>query len=147
MLPTRLIAALALVTAFLAGGLAATSPAEASLAATSRSGAAPAPKAPPGSNGKPHRHFIYAKIVRLPGGLLSFRAQVEDYPLGPIDLMKKNCKTCRWHVNRHATTTLFGRIFLPVGAPLQGRWYWRYRTPETAKYAVTFSSTWYTYTP
>lgn len=100
---------------------------------------------PASGTSKPHRHFIYAKIVKLPGGLLSFRAQVEDYPFGSIALMKKNCATCTWYRDRLRKTGAFGRIFLPVGAPLVGRWYWRYRTPETPRYAVTYSSTWYTF--
>lgn len=95
--------------------------------------------------GKPHRHFNYAKIVELPSGLLSFRAQVAHYPLSYIALMKKDCQACSWHREELRRTTLFGRIFLPVPTPPSGRWYWRYRTPETADYAVTYSATWYTY--
>lgn len=94
---------------------------------------------------KPHRHFVYAKIVTLPAGTLSFRAQVANYPTGYIALMKKNCLTCAWYRDRLRKTTPFGRIFLPVTAPLTGRWYWRYRTPETPNFAVTYSSTWYTF--
>lgn len=94
---------------------------------------------------KPHRQFVYAKIVRLPSGTLSFRAQVQNYPNGYIALMKKNCLTCDWYRDRLRRTTAYGRIFLPVGAPPSGRWYWRYRTPETPTHALTYSSTWYTF--
>lgn len=125
MRPARLLALLLLTMALLAPGV----------AANALNGAA----------AKPHRHFVYAKIITLPSGTLSFRARVADYPLGYIALMKKDCSTCAWHRDRLRRTTLFGRIFLPVPAPPSGRWYWRYRTPETPKYAVTYSSTWYTY--
>jgi hypothetical protein len=101
--------------------------------------------APADAAGKPHRHFAYAKIVKLHDGSLSFRARVEHYPDGFIALMKKNCKSCTWHRVALRHTTKFGRIFMKVGSPAHGRWYWRYRTPESKTYAVTFSSTWYTY--
>lgn len=97
------------------------------------------------AEGKPSRHFVYAKIVKLPDGTLSFRAQVQNYPNGYIALMKKNCRTCTWYRDRLRRTGDYGRIMLPVGAPPSGRWYWRYRTPETPTFALTYSSTWYTY--
>lgn len=95
--------------------------------------------------GKPHHHFNYARIVKLRDGSLSFRAQVANYPNGFIALMKKTCLSCTWHRIAIRRTSEFGRIFMPVQAPAQGRWYWRYRTPETAHFAVTYSATWYTY--
>ncbi len=95
--------------------------------------------------GLPHRHFTYAKIVKLPNGDLSFRAQVANYPNGYIALMKKNCKSCTWFKVATRKTTKFGRIFMPVQAPPSGRWYWRYRTPATKHFALTYSSTWYTF--
>ncbi|MEJ7628303.1 MAG: hypothetical protein WKF54_01790 [Nocardioidaceae bacterium] len=98
-----------------------------------------------GAAAKPHRHFNYSKIVKLQDGSLSFRAQVANYPNGFIALMKKTCLSCTWQRIAIRRTTEFGRIFMPVQAPAQGRWYWRYRTPETAKFAVTYSATWYTY--
>ncbi len=94
---------------------------------------------------KPHRDFLYAKIVKLQDGSLSFRARIADYPNGFVGLMKKTCRTCTWNRVAVRRTTDFGRIFMAVTAPAQGRWYWRYRTPETARFAVTYSSTWYTF--
>jgi hypothetical protein len=103
------------------------------------------PTSAAGAVDRPHRVFTYAKIVKLPGGTLSFRAQVKDYPLGPIALMKKKCAACAWSRVAVRRTTQFGRVFSNVPAPAQGRWYWRYRTPATPTFALTYSSTWYTY--
>jgi hypothetical protein len=94
---------------------------------------------------KPHRVFTYAKIIKLDDGTLSFRAQIEDYPGGVVALMKKTCKTCDWSRAAVRRTTEFGRVFSAVPAPAEGRWYWRYRTPQTPEFAVTYSSTWYTF--
>ena len=97
------------------------------------------------SAAKPHRVFTSAKIVKLPNGSLSFRAHIAHYPNGFVGLMKKTCATCTWNRVALRRTTAFGRIMMPVGAPPQGRWYWRYRTPESPAFAVTYSSTWYTF--
>jgi len=121
----RLLAALVCAVALLVPGAAGASPVQ---------GAA-----------KPHRDFRYAKIVKLQDGSLSFRARIADYPNGFVGLMKKTCGTCTWNRVAVRRTTEFGRIFMAVTAPAQGRWYWRYRTPETARFAVTYSSTWYTF--
>ncbi len=94
---------------------------------------------------KPHRVFTFAKIVKLHDGSLSFRAHVAKYPNGFVALMKKTCATCTWNRVALRRTSASGRIVLPVSAPLQGRWYWRYRTPETPTFAITYSPTWYTY--
>ena len=97
------------------------------------------------ATGKPHREFVYAKIIKLEDGSLSFRARVADYPDGYVALMKKTCRTCTWSRVAIRRTTDFGRVFMPVPAPSQGRWYWRYRTPQTADFAVSYSATWYTF--
>ena len=94
---------------------------------------------------KPHRVFTFAKIVKLRNGSLSFRAHVAHYPNGFVGLMKKDCGSCTWHRVALRRTSASGRIVMPVTAPAQGRWYWRYRTPETPTFAVTYSSTWYTF--
>ena len=59
--------------------------------------------------------------------------------------MKKNCATCVWHRVALRRTSDTGGIALPVTAPAQGRWYWRYRTPETPTFAISYSATWYTF--
>jgi hypothetical protein len=94
---------------------------------------------------KPHRVFTYAKIVKLPNGSLSFRAHIANYPAGFVGLMKKTCATCTWSRVALRRTTASGRIVMPVSAPTEGRWYWRYRTPESPSFAISYSSTWYTY--
>ncbi len=94
---------------------------------------------------KPHRTFTYAKIVKLPNGSLRFRARVANYPNSFIGLMKKTCLTCTWTRVALRRTDAGGHVDLPVQAPPSGRWYWRYRTPETPKFALSYSSTWYTY--
>jgi hypothetical protein len=94
---------------------------------------------------KPHRVFTYAKIVKLDDGTLSFRAQIQDYPNGVVALMKKTCKTCTWTRAAVRRTSEFGRVFSAVPAPAEGRWYWRYRTPQTTEFALTYSATWYTF--
>jgi hypothetical protein len=95
--------------------------------------------------GKPHRNFTFAKIVKLRDGSLEFRAHIAKYPGGFVALMKKTCATCTWNRVALRRTTETGGIALPVSSPAEGRWYWRYRTPETAKFAETYSATWYTY--
>lgn len=97
------------------------------------------------ADGKPYRVFTFAKIVKLPSGALSFRAHIQKYPNGFVALMKKNCATCIWTRVALRRTTASGRIVMPVSAPVQGRWYWRYRTPETPTFAISYSSTWYTF--
>lgn len=94
---------------------------------------------------KPKRHFVYAKIIKLPSGDLSFRAQIAKYPNGSVSLMRKDCVTCTWHRTALKKTTAYGRVFTPVGTPPTGRWYFRYLTPATPKFALTHSATWYTY--
>jgi hypothetical protein len=95
--------------------------------------------------GKPHRVFTFAKIVKLHNGSLSFRAHIAKYPDGVVALMKKTCPSCAWSRAAVRRTTASGRIVMPVPAPAQGRWYWRYRTPKTPTFAVTYSATWFTY--
>jgi hypothetical protein len=95
--------------------------------------------------GKPHRDFTYTKIVKLRDGSLEFRAHIARYPNGFVGLMKKTCATCTWNRVALRRTTDTGGIRMPVSAPVDGRWYWRYRTPETPNFAVTYSATWYTY--
>jgi hypothetical protein len=95
---------------------------------------------------KPFRTFAYTHIVRTGDKGLSFQARVEHYPTSTIDLMKKTCKTCTWTQVTTATTSSNGKVALPIQAPVQGRWYWRYRTPASGAYAATYSATWYTFT-
>jgi hypothetical protein len=115
------------------------------LLATALPGPAVLSGSPAWGAGKPHRVFTYAKIVKLDDGTLSFRAQIQDYPDGVVALMRKTCRTCPWARSAVRRTTEFGRVFSTVPAPAEGRWYWRYRTPATPDFAVTFSSTWYTF--
>lgn len=94
---------------------------------------------------KPLHVFDYARIVRVGQGGLSFRARVDSYPNQTIDLMKKLCKTCAWSQVQVHTTDGEGRVASVITAPATGRWYWRYRTPASPGFAVSYSSTWFTF--
>lgn len=94
---------------------------------------------------KPHRD-ITAKILNPTPQTLQIRARVPHYPMRHTFLQKKVCKTCHWKIVDRKITTKYGRVFYGVGAPATGRWYFRVGTPETMRYATSFSPTFYTYT-
>ncbi len=89
---------------------------------------------------------ITAKIVNVTPQRLQIRAHVPHYPTRWTFLQKKLCGTCHWKIVARKQTTKYGRVFYPVGAPATGRWYFRVGTPETKRYATSYSPTFYTYT-
>jgi hypothetical protein len=93
---------------------------------------------------KAHRQ-ITAKIVKVSRETLQIRAHVTNYPHRHTFLDKKRCATCTWHIVSRKNTSKYGRVFYPVGAPATGRWYFRMGTPETARFATSYSPKFYTY--
>jgi hypothetical protein len=92
---------------------------------------------------KPHR-TITAKIVKVSRLTLQIRAHVRNYPHRHTFLDKKRCALCTWRIVARKKTSLFGRVFYPVGAPVTGRWYFRVGTPETRRFATSYSPKFYT---
>jgi hypothetical protein len=93
---------------------------------------------------KAHR-TITAKIVKVSRTTLQIRAHVQNYPHRHTFLDKKRCATCVWRIVARKNTSRYGRVFYPVGAPLTGRWYFRVGTPETPRFATSYSPKFYTY--
>jgi hypothetical protein len=92
---------------------------------------------------KPHR-TISAKVTK-PHSTLQLHAHVANYPNRATFLQKRNCAACGWHVVSRRRTSDVGRVMYPLGAPLTGRWYYRMGTPETPRFAASYSQTFYTY--
>jgi hypothetical protein len=92
---------------------------------------------------KPHRH-ITAKVTK-PHSTLQLHAHVFNYPNHITFLQKRNCAKCGWHIVSRRKTNDDGRVMYPLGAPATGRWYYRMGTPETDRFATSYSQKFYTY--
>lgn len=80
-----------------------------------------------------------------------FRAQLEDgtgrfhgrvtpkYPHRWVQLQKRSCGSCAWHQVRSTKTGDRSRWNFTVGAPRNGRWFWRVTTSATTKYIRSYS--------
>ncbi len=81
----------------------------------------------------------------------NFNARMEDGTghfhgkMGPryrhhiVLLEKRSCAACGWHkVSTHRTGD-YSRWSFKVGAPRDGRWWWRVSTPSTTRYVRSFS--------
>jgi len=96
--------------------------------------------------GKMYHTFVKTRIVKKANGDLYFRTKVRNYPDRLTYLEKKTCKRCTWRQVAKKRTTKHSIVKYPVGAPRNGRWYWRIKTPATKRFYVSYSDVWYTYT-
>lgn len=83
-----------------------------------------------------YRHFH----ASLEDGTGSFHGRVSpDYGSRRINLQKRSCAACGWHRVRSAQTGDRGGYSFTVGAPRNGRWFWRVSTPAGTKYIHSYS--------
>lgn len=107
-------------------------------------GAPPANAAP-----KPARE-VGGKIVNVTQQKLAFKGKVfgareRPYARRNVELQKRTCKSCIWRVVKRDRTDRNTRYRFRVGAPREGRWYYRVAVPETKKYRKSFSDVYYTF--
>jgi len=62
-----------------------------------------------------------------------------------VTQQKRTCKSCIWRVVKRERTDRNTRYRFRVGAPREGRWYYRVAVPETKKYRKSFSDVYYTF--
>lgn len=83
-----------------------------------------------------HRHF-HAQLEDRSG---RFHGRVTpNYGQRWVHLQKRACATCSWNQVRSTTTGDRGGWSFTVGAPRNGRWFWRVTTPASTKYIRSYS--------
>lgn len=83
-----------------------------------------------------HRNFH----PRMEDGTGHFHGKVGPrYAHRLVSLEKRTCATCGWRkVSRHRTGE-YSRWSFRVGAPRDGRWWWRVSTPSSTRYIRSYS--------
>ena len=102
---------------------------------------------PTANRAKPHREFN-AKIVSKGPQKLIFRGKVKGEPTYDDKIVKVQRKTSKngtWRFYAKDRTDADAIFKVRVGAPNNGRWYFRAMTEATKSYAKSYSATWYTY--
>ncbi len=83
-----------------------------------------------------HRHFH----AQLEDGTGRFHGRVTpDYGHQRVNLHKRSCATCGWDQVRSTKAGGKGGWSFTVGAPRNGRWFWRVTTPASTKYIRSYS--------
>lgn len=83
-----------------------------------------------------HRRFH----AQLEDGTGRFHGRVTpDYAHRSVQLQKRSCASCDWNQVRRTRTGDRGGWSFTVGAPRNGRWFWRVTTPATTKYIRSYS--------
>lgn len=83
-----------------------------------------------------YRHFH----ASLEDGTGRFHGRVSpDYGSRRIDVQKRSCAACGWHRVQTTQTGDRGGYSFTVGAPRNGRWFWRVSTPASTKYIRSYS--------
>jgi hypothetical protein len=84
-----------------------------------------------------YRHFD----AQLEDGSGRFHGRVTPgYGHKRIFLEKRTCANCGWDRVRAAKTGKKGTYSFQVGAPADGRWWWRVSTPATERFITSYSS-------
>jgi len=118
-------------------------------AATSHTAAHAARATAPQSTAKalPKRE-ITAKIVNKGARTLVFKGKVKGdptYSRKVVKIQRKVGKGGSWKPYAKTRTDNQGYWKHGVGAPRNGKWYFRAMTPKTGQYSRSFSDVWYTY--
>ncbi len=83
-----------------------------------------------------HRHFD----AQLEDDTGRFHGRVTpDYGHQRVSLLRRSCATCGWDHVRSTKAGAKGGWSFTVGAPRNGRWFWRVTTPASTKYIRSYS--------
>jgi hypothetical protein len=91
---------------------------------------------------------INAKVVQKGSRTLIFKGKVTGepkYSKKVVKIERRIGKGGNWKQYAKVKSTKQGGWRHQVGAPRNGRWYFRAMTPKTNSYAKSYSEVWYTY--
>jgi len=91
---------------------------------------------------------ITSKMVKVGAHKIVFKGKVKGSPRyanKKVKIERRIGKKGAWKVYNQVRTTDLGNWKSRVGAPRQGKWYFRAVTPQTNNYRKSYSSVWYTY--
>lgn len=119
-------------------------------AATSHTAAhaARASTAPQGTAKALPKREITAKVVRKAPRTLVFKGKVKGepkYSRKVVKIQRRIGKHGSWKPYAKTRTDRQGYWKHGVGAPRNGKWFFRAMTPKTGQYGRSFSAVWYTY--
>ena len=91
---------------------------------------------------------ITSKMENVSARKIVFKGKVKGSPRyanKKVKIERRIGKKGAWKVYNQVRTTDLGNWKSRVGAPRQGKWYFRAVTPQTNNYRKSYSSVWYTY--